>query len=52
MCDIVDSDRNGEIDKRPKLWCAQPLLCSPIATAILGLVVTEELLRSHSRGDP
>ena len=25
----------GEVSKRPKLFCAQPLLCSPIATGIL-----------------
>merc|ERR1712167_337899 len=25
----------GEVSRRPKLFCAQPLLCSPIATGIL-----------------
>ncbi len=36
-CDLGFSEllRAGEITKRPRLFCAQPRLCSPIATAVL-----------------
>ena len=36
-CDIGFSElmRSGEIKNLPRLFCAQPLVCSPIATAIL-----------------
>jgi threonine synthase len=36
-CDIGFSEllSSGEIDRVPRIYCAQPLLCSPIATGIL-----------------
>eukprot|EP00965_Chrysotila_dentata_P244567 6206056-Pleurochrysis_carterae.AAC.1 len=43
-CDIGFGEllRAGQITKRPRLFCAQPLLCAPIATAVL---------ESQRRGD-
>jgi len=36
-CDLGFSEllSAGEIGRLPRLWCAQPLLCSPVATAVL-----------------
>jgi len=34
--------RAGEITRLPRLFCAQPLLCSPIATAILDALGTPD----------
>ena len=36
-CDLGFSEllRTGEIKRLPRLFCAQPLLCSPIATEVL-----------------
>ena len=39
-CDLGFDElrRAGQISTTPRLFCAQPLLCSPIATAILSAV--------------
>ena len=39
-CDLGFGEllRAGEISALPRLWCAQPLVCSPIASAVLDAV--------------
>ena len=42
--------RAGEITRLPKLWVAQPLLCSPIATAVLAALGRDDGLEAPAAG--
>jgi threonine synthase len=53
-CDIGFTELldRGEIDALPRLFCAQPLLCSPIASAILAALDHDDGLDPHPMLSP